>query len=466
MFKKTLIAAALAATSTGAMAINLVNNNVNATLTTLTQTYGNEALVNGSVKNDGSALTIGATGSINVPILTLGAEYTAGDTITLSLAGAKFKKTETFSLTQNAVLGGANEITLGFLSASDTELTFRVTGVTGVTTGLQLILDDGTFVFATSATVTGTNAIILDSTAVGATATLSAKALTGTGLVIDSVGANDSIVISTVVQEHKFTVASPMDAKIDVALKREQFASATAAQFAVTYAANTADQAKYSATGATFTLNGSFTGFEKSVAATDNDGTIMSTFVFGTPSTGTELTVAADLQSAATANIAVASNAFGFTIGSTADRSVLNVGAYTVDVLLTDGTDTTTYAGISAGTHALNGASENFGYVPVNYDGAVTTQFEIGNKGTIDGEITLTAFDTAGMKYSKVLDFKAEAGKLTKISDADISTAFALTAGTKLKLTITVNSPASNISMAGYSNRGTTGRMAINSTIN
>jgi hypothetical protein len=54
------------------------------------------------------------------------------------------------------------------------------------------------------------------------------------------------------------------------------------------------------------------------------------------------------------------------------------------------------------------------------------------------------------------LPFLAEAGKLTKVSDADIATAFALTGWTKLKLNFTVNAPAGYITYGAHSNRGTT----------
>lgn len=454
MFKKTLLAATLAAVSTGAMAIDVDSTGA--------QTYGSEALVNGLVKNDGSALTLGADGNGNVVTLTLGAEYTSGDTISIKLDGAKFKKTETFTLEQTTV-GTTNEILLGFLSATDTEVTFRVTSTKGTTDGLILLLDNGTFDQATP-TAAEANAIILDSTAPGAKATITATALTGTGLVIDAAGTKDSKVIATVVQQHKFTVAAAnaMAAKIDVAKARKEFSGVTGeeADFIVTYTADNPSQAAYTTTSAKYTLNGSFTGFEKSVADTDNDGTI----IRDPGGADEELTVAKDLQSAAVTHTAGTpiSHTFEFAVdGTAADRVVLNASDYTVDVLLTNGTQTTTYAGIAAGSHKLNGANAQFSYVPVNYDGAVVSQFEIGNKGVVDGEITITAFDTAGTKYSKTLDKKAEAGKLTAITDADISEAFALTKGTKLNLTFTVNAPAGDITFSGYSNRGTTGRMSL-----
>jgi hypothetical protein len=454
MLKKTLLAVTLAALSTSAMAIDVTANAAAA------QDYSHEGIVSGQTKNDGTELTLGADGNANVVALELGAEYTTGDTVTLTLSGAKFKKTETFTLEQ---LSGAGTISLGFLSATDTTLTFRVTGVTGVTDGIVLLLDNGTFEAGTP-TEAVANSIILDSSAIKAKASITASALTGTGLAIDVQGtAKDTFVIADVIQEHKFIVDTEdsMSGVIDVAKARKEFKIADDAEFIVNYDNSPVDQGNFpvTATGLKYTVNGSMAGFTNSIVASSNDGTI-------TAAAGGALTVAADLQSASVAGLglAAADDTIRFAVDPTAaDRVVLNVSDYTVDAEIANiGGNKVTYTGIAAGSHTLNGSNATFAYVPVNFSGAVTTQFEIGNKGTVDGEITVSGFDTAGTNYSAVLPFTAEAGKLTKVSDADISTAFGLTAGTKLNLTFTVNAPALDITYGAYSNRGTTGRMSIN----
>jgi hypothetical protein len=469
MFKKTLLAVAIAAVSTGAMAVNV----------SLTggQTYGHESLTNGLVANDGGTLTLGADGIVptgtaaaangagSVVTLKLGAQYTVGDTITISLAGGKFAVADTFVLEQVAAVAnaGADEITLSAISKTATAIVFRVTAAGTSTTGLELVLNKGAFSPFTSTTpaAANANALILNSTAVGSTVTVSAAAATSTGIPID-VTTTSSKVIGTVIQEHKFTVDPAMAAKIDVAKARKEFTTANA-EFGVKYATfSAANQASFVPASTKYTLNGSFAGFEKSVAATDNDGTIGRST--GT-TTITELAVAADLQSAAiTIASAPSDEVFRFAVdGTAADRVVLSTGNYTVDVVLSNanGANTTTFAGLAVGSHTLNGSSAQFAYVPVNFVGAVTSQFEVGNKGSVNGEITISAFDTAGNDYSAVLPFVAEAGKLTKIGDDDIAKAFGLTKGTKLNLTITVNAPTGDITYGGYSNRGTTGRMSL-----
>ncbi|MFT5813788.1 MAG: hypothetical protein ACI9VT_001546 [Psychroserpens sp.] len=452
MFKKTLIAATLAAMSTSAMAIDVTGNAGAA------QTYSYEGIASTQTKNDGTALTLGADANATVVSLTLGAEYTTGDTITLTLTGAQFKPTETFTLEETA--GGGNTITMGFLSATASTLTFRVTAVTGTTAGLILLLDNGTFV--QGGATAEANAIILDSVAIGAKASITAAALTGTGLAIDVQGsAKDTMVVATVVQQHKFTVATvdAMAAKIDVAKARQEFSGlgGEEADFAVTYTGAAADQAAFTvdAAGLKYTVQGSMTGFENSIAAASNDGTI-------TAGAGGALTVAADLLSASVAGLGVAGDTFTFAVDATAaDRVILNVGSYSVDAEVANAAgNKVTYTGVSAGSHSLNGSTATFAYAPVNYS-AITTQFEIGNSGAVDGEVTISGFDTAGTVYSAVLPFLAMAGQLTSISDKDISDAFALTAGTKLRLSFTVNAPNDDITYGGYSNRGTTGRMSL-----
>jgi hypothetical protein len=435
MFKKTLLAVTLAALSAGVMAVDVDTSST-------TFTYGSEGLNNGFIKNDFTAV------QLNSVILTLGAAYSVGDIIKINLAGATFKTDETYSLATT----NAPAISVGFLSATANQLVFRVTAADGTSAAEKLTLAAG-------------SKIKLDSVAVGAKVTVSAAAETSTGIAIDVTGAKDSKVVGTVIQQHKFevTTANKLDLNIDVADERKSLATAAFDTATVTYThtlptfgPSNFDVAT-ATTGLKLTARGSFTGFEKGVTSATNLG-VISLF-------GTDAVVAADLQSgAANVKLLVATTALPVLFtpdAAAATRVVLNAGAYTVDAAISDGNFTTTVTGLALGSLELNGASEVFGYVPVNFSGAVTSQFEIGNKGVVDGEITISGFDTAGNNYSAALPFKAEAGKLTKIGDDDIAKAFGLTMGTKLNLTITVNSPDDAITMSGYSNRGTTGRMSL-----
>jgi hypothetical protein len=432
MFKKTLIAATLAAISTGAMAVDVDT-------TSSIHTYGAEALNSGAVKNDFTALTL------NTVVLDLGAAYSVGDLIKINISGATFKPTDTFALTSSATL----VVEAGFLSATANQLIFRVTTAAAGTA-------------AESLTLANTTKIKLDSTVVGATVTVSATAETSTGVAIDVAGKKDSKVVGTVIQQHKFAAGTQLlNEKIDVADERKALTALfDTADVEYTYTAPTFAATDFDITtgnGLTLKAKGSFTGFETGVTGSTALGAVTIDAVAATVATDLQSGSAALARPAATDTLPVT-----FTPNAIASsRAVLNASSYLVDAKISNGTVSYDYNDIAIGSLVLNGANKTFGYVPVNFDGAVVSQFEIGNKGIVDGEITITAFDRDGVKHSAVLPFKAAAGKMTKLSDDDISTAFGLTKGASLNLTITVNAPSTEITISGYSNRGTTGRMSL-----
>jgi hypothetical protein len=432
MFKKTLIAVALATLSTGAMAVNVDSST--------TYTYGAEALNSGAVKNDFTALLL------NEVTLTLGAAYSVGDLIKINISGATFKTTDAFVLVTD---GTAAEIKTGFLTATANQLVFRVTEVTAATAGRTL-------------TLAATSKIKLDSTVAGTKVTVSASAETSTGVAIDVTGTTDSKVVGTVIQQHKFAAGTQLlNEKIDVADERKALTALfDTADVEYTYTAPTFAATDFDITtgnGLTLKAKGSFTGFETGVTGSTALGAVTIDAVAATVATDLQSGSAALARPAATDTLPVT-----FTPNAIASsRAVLNASSYLVDAKISNGTVSYDYNDIAIGSLVLNGANKTFGYVPVNFDGAVVSQFEIGNKGTVDGEITITAFDRDGVKHSAVLPFKAAAGKMTKLSDDDISTAFGLTKGASLNLTITVNAPSTEITISGYSNRGTTGRMSL-----
>jgi len=449
MFKKTLIAATLAAISTGAMAVKVATP-------IAAETFGSEALTTGAVANDGSVLTHA------VITLTAGAEYSKDDVITLTLSGGEFAADGAYTLTDAPLNSGGllvnNTLSFGLLSQTKTELIFRVTEVTPHATIPTPSTVGNIFTLAGAGTLA--NALIIDSTANGASVSLNAAAATSTGIVIDK-SANDTADIAEVANEHKLTVTVLSKAVIDVSKERKEFveAAATAAVLSVVHAYSATDKANIVGATANITVNGSMVGF----VGKATEGYLTSDNV---EDTNDYAAVAADKQSAvfeATPAGVLTGKTYAMQFAVATDktkREVLAASTYDISMEITKAGKTFTLVG-DAGAMTLNGKSATFGYVPVNYDGAVVTQFEIGNSGVVDGDISLTAFDTAGNDYSANLAKKAVAGQLTQISDADISTAFDLTKGTKLNLTITVNAPNGDVTISGYSNRGTTGRMAV-----
>jgi hypothetical protein len=451
MFKKTLLAVTLAALSTSAMAVDVQTSG--------TVKFGTEALTSNVVKNDFTALT-----TPNVA-LTLSAAFSVGDIIKVQVSGGKFKKTDSFSLTSSVDegVGGNNanddagSVSTGFLSATDTELVFRVTG--SVPAGVDAV--DATIKDVITLTL-GTPAVSVNSTAKGAKVSISASAETSSGVAIDVTGASDSKEIIQVVQEHTF-VSTKLTDKIDVADERKSLFGTTDS-FTITYTEDAVDaSADFPLADVSFTVNGSFTGFEAGTTGATNLGAVSLDHKTGGAA---NKKVQNDLQSLVIETLAAPVNGdtsvFLFTPDvAISTRVVLNSSTYSTDVTIKSGTTTLSYNGLKSGGFVLNGASATYAYAPLNYSGAVTTQFEIANSGVVDGEITVTGFDTAGTKYEGVLPFNAEAGKLTSVSDAAITSALGLTGGTKLQLSFTVNAPENDITFGGYSNRGTTGRMAL-----
>jgi hypothetical protein len=101
------------------------------------------------------------------------------------------------------------------------------------------------------------------------------------------------------------------------------------------------------------------------------------------------------------------------------------------------------------GSWGLNGTNVNVPYLPVGF-GTLSANVEIANESSIDADISLAGFDQNGMEYGPVkIDKKAMSDTVTKVSESDIVDAFGLTEGTKLSLTVTVNSP-SGISVYPY----------------
>ena len=353
MFKKTLLAASLAALSAGAMAVDVS--------TSTAAIYGNEGFTSGLVKNAFDELELGAVK------LKLGAEYTVGDTFTITISGGEFDTDDLFLLTDTTDASTDNEITTGLLDATANELLFRITGLSDATTTVGQILE-----LKLSG---GAVPIKLGSTSVGAKLNVSVRAATESGRTIDSQGSKDSFEIGKVVQQHTFTIKPVMNGVIDVADERKSFAVDANATFNVEYDETTVNQAGFAIADTIYTIKGAMAGFENTVIASDNDGTIISSTDSNAP-----YTVATDLQSATRTSGDAPNQAevVLFAVGTLADRVVLSTSSYTVDVTIED-TDgkSVTYSAIAAGKTSLNGANAQFAYVPVNFVGAVTSNLKL-----------------------------------------------------------------------------------------
>jgi hypothetical protein len=91
----------------------------------------------------------------------------------------------------------------------------------------------------------------------------------------------------------------------------------------------------------------------------------------------------------------------------------------------------------------------------------ITTNFELANSGDQNGDVLITAFTREGVSYSGTLAGKAASESLTKISETEIYDALGLTEGTSLSITFSTTAPDADIKITGYSNLNSGGRMTL-----
>lgn len=416
MFKKSLLALAL---TTAASSVYAVPTSVTSATT---------------VSVEGQAATTTVTSSVSPEVtLTLGAEYTVGDIITVTATGAEF------SDTAYHLVGSAN-VTFGLLNATKTELTFRVTSRTAatVTTGETLNLKDA---------ATGGNDLnfAIPDLAKGATVKVTAVAKTSTGIVIDTAGTgkSDSATIFQGVQQFSI-VSNKDDATVDVAELRKKFVNTAgtttedvpAPSFTATIA--TATVAAFTNADVEFKLAGNFTG------------------IAGITIGGKAATIAADkLSATAKTGAAFAAGAYNvvFTMPADAKREVLtapqNITA-TVNVLNSTTAPTASANVVAAGTNistwSLNGDSEFIEYVPFHAD--FRRSFAVTNNGTVEGDIMVELFADGKMVAASTV------GTATKYTVTDISAAVnKLAADNSIEgfagVRVTTNAPSANIEVTG-----------------
>lgn len=369
--------------------------------------------------------------------MTAGAQYSVGDIITITMDGAKFANT-TYTLTDTPVLNN-DALTFGLLNKTDNKLTFRITALASGSNNSTIA---NTFALAgTGGTGIAANGIILTSTAAKAAVNVTAKAETSTGISIDDTS-KDTVKSGEVITEHALTVTPVMDAIIDVTKLRKEFKDAAKATFTVKHTYTKANQANYESATAKvkYMVNGSMVGYSDTTAFDGklSDGTV-------------DYVVAADKASAATTytqdltTSALADKALTFTVGTTdAKREVLTAGKYSVTGTIEIGTRTIDLGTKAAGEMKLNGSSFDLSYVP--YGDAVEQFIWVTNKGTLDGEVTVTGFDQNGEKYGPYDLGTVKGGELAKL-DADLKAKLVADGVTneRVSLNVTVNAPTGNV---------------------
>ena len=447
MFKKTLLAVTIAAMSTTAFAGTLV-----ATPTS----YSAEGLQ--------VEVAAAANYTVNAPetVLTTGAAYPVGAKVTLTFSAGSIAPGYVFPTTLAGTLADATLvddalISPNRLSADSVEYTIGagkaidLGGTLTIPIGNDALL--GSFVAANDVKLTVTavysSGAVLDAT----------KTLVQTLTSVKSQFATDLKASSTVL----------FDAKVDVSETRKKFDDALADSVKFTYSEYNALNLTSAVAPSKLTviLDADLTGFKvDKTTKVVSDVAVTSVTGFVVDSDG--ITYDEAKKQVTFSTTANDENSADFTFEITAptgsDATELMVQDFAATVMYSYGTDKTASLGkLAAGSWTLNGSSVIFPYAPVGFDGIVKTNFEVANKGVVEGDITITAFDDEGVLHPEVtLSQKAEPGRVVAISDSNIVKAFGLTKGTKLRLTITVNSPNDDIAITGYTNRGEAGgRMAL-----
>jgi hypothetical protein len=430
MFKKSLLAASIAAFSTGAFAVNVTSTALE---------HSNEG-VKSATTIPGAAATV-----------TLKAEYKVDDLITFTFSQ---DIENTFATTLNVTLVGAgagDEMVLGKLSQDDNSVTYRVTNLqlgNGATSTVDATFDIPAASFA------GADIRAAGSASVTYSATLS----NGT-TPLDQASGTDKATATVVSLDDQFSTAvtAGFDGVVDVEDDRLSFEGGVSSD-AITVSLTNDAPANIGAslTGVTYTIMGSFSFLDTDA---DTDGIQLGTNTV-TASAGTVDSVAAD-------KIVVSHTAAGavtVTVDNVAEGEIATQD-FTVDAEVAysdnDAADhTMDFTGAKGGEWTINGSEVTFPYAPIGFS-TVVTNFEIANSGAQTGDILLTAFDSAGNKYSGTASVQAEAGKLTKLSPQEVMTTLGLSVPTKLSLTITTTAPAGDIKITGYSNLNNTGRMSL-----
>lgn len=402
MFKKSLVALAIASASTGAMAADLATG-------TVTTNVSTEYL---------EVAPAGTLTSANV-VLELGAEYAVNDVITLTFTGND--ALDVTSLPPFVTVASAapeKGITVGLISTSvengTTKANYRVTDVTGgatdTTTGITL--DFGTLDFDSTKAANGINVAF--------------SAVTNTGLNLDTAGgALRAVDLFAIEDQFEVTVSTALDGVIDVEDERETFVGAVTSDVLVFESAETAVfDLSAGVDGIDYSIAGNFSWVQDTDANTAGIQATAGTFTVvptgaaacGAPVvTATALTFSCDILDEITVTI---------DSGPQGSDAILPAGTFGVDanVQYSIGASESDkdLDRVAAGAWTLNGSETFIPYMPYSRDGLtnISQIIYVTNNGSQSGEISV--------------DVISADGTTTNLSNADLGGILAAPGVTKL----------------------------------
>jgi hypothetical protein len=446
MFKKTLVASALALAAFGSQAATL-------------------AITGTVVSQEGSA----GAASIAVPtaVVTLAAEYTVNDEITFTVSGAEFDASSVPALAAAFAVEAGDGATFGFLSQTANTVTFRITAQTdgGVTPGVAY----------TGGTFTLTGMTLKTSTVLDATGDISVaySAKTGvSGTAIDNTGTLTDV-SNTVVAQFSSSVTKALNGIIDVENDRQQFTagndSTTTDVLVVTpvEAAAAVNDAAY--TGATIAVKGDFSWMETDGDAGIDAGELAAAFA----ATGGADTYTSVINSAGDTITVTVADAGGNTVeaatltftnaGVGSGNAVLTVQDFTVSTTIKYNTAApaaatkVTGTDAAAGSWTLNGSVVEVPYMPFGpvtqgilyHTNTGTKSGAISARYILEGESTWTDLGVVVTNASPGVT-----NLLTPVMDA-VKTSTGLSAG-KVALEITTNVPNGDVTITAAAKFTTT----------
>lgn len=441
MFKKTLLAAAIAGVSSSALAVDITtaagDDGDGNPVAVSYSAQGVAAISDNQLDTDAAAV-----------VFTLGASYAENDVIRVSVDGATIDTTNSAPvLTAAAGAGAATTASVGFLSFDGDEMIFRVTSIPD-----QLGTDN-------TLTLSG---LVLEADSASDSISVEYAAETNSGLPIDNTGTTSAEVIS-IDDQFAAEVTTAFDGVIDVAEQRVLFDDAGTSDDLVIGLTDNAgtQQLPVTANELVHTIYGNFSGL------VDDNGDALTAAAFVTAAGGTDDTFTAefaeDMQSVVLTQTVVggavdatATVTFDVDGGSGAAAEAIATQDFTADIAVTDGADPAetfaSFAGVDIGEWTLNGAEAYIPYMP--YGKNVGQILYVTNNGSQTGDITVDIRDEAGNVTSNVNVGQAAPG-ITRIAGSVLTaveeatgkslSAASGTGSEKVALTIVVNAPSADI---------------------
>ncbi|MEK0160726.1 hypothetical protein WLQ65_16535 [Pseudoalteromonas piscicida] len=421
MFKKSLLALALAGVATTATAVE-------------TSVQKTTVGVEGVAAAD-KGLTVNANNSIK---LTLGAEYAEGDIVKITAAGGSFADKDYELKFDNTA--DKKEISFGLLNSTSSVLTFRVTNVADSANPSK----GGVYSLTAGTGADAAVAFKLTSIAEKGTVTIETKAETAQGTAIDSTE-KDKVAVFEGVQQYALEI-TPGEGTIDVAEMRKKFAGDTYKDASLDFTVTAPDAGSVTGAGYEVVITGDFNGVGE-VKVGD-----------------TKATIAKDKSSAKAVVGNLNDAALNFALPTKdADKVALTAQTFTADVKVLDADDKavlTLKDDANVATWKLNGDTEFVEIMP--FTDAYNRYIAVTNNGTVEGDITVELYFNNKMVAAK------KVGTAGKYAVTDVTAAVnALAAENEVTgvagIRVTTNAPASNIEVSAlYYNKEVQDHVKVN----